>query len=162
MKTQLLGTRRLLQLFDPIPYRKLSSGSYGTCALGVDGSVRCFGPFDAAQDWFVALETIAASGVDLIDIAYGLGPGCGLTASSTLLCSKHPSTLASPPGVPVAPEVREIGGLARPREIIFSHSQNACTLGDCVQCWGLNGNGQLGDGTTEESADPVVVDWGAP
>ena len=62
---------------------------------------------------------------------------------------------------PDAPDVREIAGRAAPRRLgIGNATAFACAVGRCTQCWGDNVSGNLGDGNTDDSYDPVVVRWG--
>lgn len=149
-----------LQMFEPIPYVELSAGARDTCALRVDGGVSCFTPLPTHGN-AVALERIAEVGAPLRDIWLTGGFACGLTANSEVLCSRRGSS--SPLWAPVAPDVREIDGLAPPHRLGQGNANGfACAVGRCVQCWGDNVLGQLGDGTTQDSYDPVMVHWGGP
>ena len=150
-----------LQMFEPIPYRKLSAGAEDTCALSPEGGVSCFTSVPSAGGQAVALERIAAVGGPLRDIWLNAGFACGLTANSAVLCSQRTSWVF---WAPAAPDVREIAGLSRRalRLAKGNATSFACAVGRCVQCWGRNVTGNLGDGTTEPSYDPVMVDWGGP
>ena len=149
-----------LQIFEAIPYLELSAGNRDTCALRVDGGVSCFTPLPAHGN-AVALERIAEIGAPLLDIWLTGGFGCAVAANSAVLCSQRSG--AWPFWAPVVPEVREITGLAPPHRLGKGTPNDfACAVGRCVQCWGDNVMGQLGDGTTQDSYDPVMVDWDGP
>ena len=110
----------------------------------------------------MALERIAEIGTPLRDIWLDARFACGVTASSEVLCSAR--YWYSNFWAPAAPAVREVGGLAR-RGLRLGRGNSAsfaCAVGECVQCWGDNVMGQLGDGTTQDSYDPVMVHWGGP
>ena len=150
-----------LQLSEAIAYRKLSAGDEDTCALRLDGGVSCFTPVPWHGD-AVALERVAAIGAPLRDIWLTGGFACGVTADSEVLCSKRAGSW--PIWAPAAPDVREITGLSRRALRLGKGNATgfACAVGQCAQCWGGNVKGNLGDGTTEDSYDPVMVDWGGP
>ncbi len=50
-------------------------------------------------------------------------------------------------------------GLTSPAVMVTAGSEHACVLtaDDAVQCWGYNGLGQLGDGSTDDSNLPITV-----
>src|SRR5690606_22152231 len=46
------------------------------------------------------------------------------------------------------------------RRLSIGHAHSCALAGDEILCWGLNDNGQLGDGTTTRRETPVVVQGG--
>jgi alpha-tubulin suppressor-like RCC1 family protein len=105
----------------------LASGYAHTCALTDAGAVECWGYNGAGQ----------------------IGDG---TNSGPQLCSsEHPTPCSS---VPVT-----VSGLGSGVIAIGSGWDQTCAVmssGD-LKCWGNNGDGQLGDGTTTDSSTPVTV-----
>ncbi len=99
-------------------------------------------------------------GLDLITA--GIGHTCALTAKEGLECwglnefgqvgdSSFDDTL-----VPVDVVGIDPGGVIG----LVSGIHHTCVLTSAneVFCWGLNGSGQLGDGTTENRNEPILVD----
>ena len=96
----------------------ISAGSYHTCTVLDDGSVRCWGSNEFGQ----------------------LGDGTTIERTSP---------------VPVDLEGKSALGISS------GESHTCVVLNDwSVKCWGQNSNGQLGDGTTEDSSSPVLADMG--
>jgi alpha-tubulin suppressor-like RCC1 family protein len=52
-----------------------------------------------------------------------------------------------------------VAGLTSPIETVVAGEGHSCavTAGHRAWCWGVNGGGQLGDGTTTDSRVPVAV-----
>ena len=147
---------------DAEPYTKAVAGNGATCLLRENNVVACWEPFQP----HVAAGLVAAVGAapsTAISISLSGGPndiGCAVTQEHRVFCSNAlPGTST---WAPIAPAVREIPGLVAPRlvEQVMTNS-HACALGRCVQCWGENRLGQLGDGTSTPSDDPVFVKWPA-
>lgn len=107
--------------------RALASGYAHACALTDAGGVECWGYNTAGQ----------------------LGDG---TNTGPQLCSsEHPTPCSS---IPVA-----VSGLGSGVSAIGSGWDQTCAVMDsgAVECWGNNGDGQLGNGTTVDSSTPVAV-----
>jgi alpha-tubulin suppressor-like RCC1 family protein len=105
----------------------LASGYAHTCALTDGGGVECWGYNGSGQ----------------------LGDG---TSTGPQLCdSEHPTPCSSTPVV--------VSGLSSGVSAIGSGWDHTCAVLDsgALECWGYNGDGQLGNGTTTDSSIPVTV-----
>jgi hypothetical protein len=137
----------------------VSSGSDGTlhaCAATTAGAAHCWGANGSGQ---LGDGTVTSSGLAAVSVS-GLATGvadvvaagaysCALTTSGAVKCwgAGYGTT---PVGVP---------GLTSGVTAISAAEDHACAIvtGGVVKCWGSNAQGQLGDGTTTDSAVPVDV-----
>jgi alpha-tubulin suppressor-like RCC1 family protein len=148
----------------------ITTGGYHTCALISDGTVTCWGLNASGQlgtgDTYNRTVPVAVAGGALAnktvtDITAGRSHTCALISDGTVTCWGENSngqlgdggTTAS--NVPLAifvldnKNVTDITGG-------FGHSC-ALILNGTATCWGYNGDGQLGNGTTTNSNTPVDV-----
>lgn len=138
-----------------------------TCALTSTGGVECWGYNASGQlgdgtttdsPWPVGVVGLAG-GIIQID-AGGMGHACALTTSGGLECWGRNrfgqlgdgTTIDSP--VPV-----NVVGLSSGVAAFSVGGDHTCALLDSgvLKCWGANGKGQLGDGTTTDRSAPVDV-----
>ena len=141
---------------------KLASGDSSACALDASGAAYCWGNNDAGQlgDGTTANSTVPVTvdlpGKTLTSITGGLsGPTfCALDSSGTAYCWGYGySDVPAPVGAD--------GALAgRTLTQISTSGYHTCALDStgAAYCWGDNRYGELGDGTTADSALPVAVD----
>ena len=146
-----------------------AAGSH-TCALVTGGTVKCWGFNDAGQlgdnsttnrstpvDVWFEMSGFAA-------ISAGGSHTCALITGGTAKCWGYngfgqlgvDTTTTSPTGISSRPvEVSGLTGITA----ISAGGDSSCALvtGGTVKCWGANGNGQLGDGSTTSSSTPVAV-----
>ena len=139
----------------------VSAGGSATCAVLATGGVRCWGHNgygqvgDGTKENRYSPTDVAGIG-SAIDVAVGSGSTCALLAEGHVSCwgnvfddsgaqDVFPHSLTP---VPV-PDLDDARALA--------NGSSGCVLRDAgtVSCWGWNGQGQLGDGTTEPSDVPV-------
>ena len=137
----------------PSGVRAISTGGYHTCALTTAGSVVCWGNLLGSGTPKNSSVPVQISGLasGVTAISAGMVHTCALTNGGGVKCwgdnayrqLGEGSTTGSP--VPV-----EIAGLASGVTAIAAGSAHTCALTRTggVKCWGYNGHGALGDGTT--------------
>lgn len=148
----------------------ISSGSFHTCALLIDGGVRCWGyngigglgigaPGDSAstpqvvQGISTAIQVSAAEDYTCALLADGTVQCWGANFSGQLGTGTYDDWL---PAVPVSGITNAVsisaGGIG-------SGDGFTCArlVDGTVRCWGYNGDGQLGNGTLDDSSIPVTV-----
>jgi hypothetical protein len=140
----------------------LSAGVQATCGIARDRSLRCWGwnSFNALgtgthQNGAVLVpERPPAFGAELLDFHISRAPD---SAMSCALAGRTVQCYGRGTGF----ERKETGpaeGLVSPVQIALGYG-HACALeaDGRLLCWGWNGQGQVGDGTTRDAARPVVV-----
>ncbi len=160
---------------------QIAAGGYHTCALLDDGSARCWGENDEGQLGDGSVDNPKGStGFPLMLMAaapegpaavHGLPPAttirsrgdhtCVLDAAGAVACWGSSSGMGRQVDHP------EKRGKRRPVPVRDLHDATALSLGtdhSCarlrdkrVMCWGGNGAGQLGDGTTTGQTSPQVI-----
>ena len=168
-----LGDGTMTERTTPVPVSGLSSGvaaiaagDYHTCALTTAGAVKCWGYNYVGQ---LGNGTTADSPVPVA--VSGLASGVAAIAAGGL----HTCALTSAGGVRCWGDNRAgqlgdgttterhapaaVSGLASAVAAIAAGGDHSCARMNTslVKCWGQNGSGQLGDGTTTERHTPVVV-----
>lgn len=144
----------------------ISAGGSHACAVSATGTVRCWGRNNFGQigdgtttDRYVPTQVSglpsAASGVSA-----GAGHTCALLTDGGVLCWGYNgfgqlgdgTTTSRNAPVPVS-------GLSSGVVAIAAGAGHTCALlaGGGIMCWGYNGEGELGDGTTENALVPVEV-----
>jgi alpha-tubulin suppressor-like RCC1 family protein len=144
----------------------VSSGYDHTCALTSSGGVKCWGDNNFGQ-LGDGTNTDINTPVDVVDLTSGVASvssgydhTCALTSSGGVKCwgwnysgQLGDGTFAYR-NTPV-----DVVGLTSGVASISSGSGHTCavTTSGGVKCWGWNGYGQLGDGTTTNRNTPVDV-----
>jgi len=143
-------------------------GNSHSCAVLSDGTARCWGAgFDGALgngSWNSQVYPVTVSGLsDAYDIALGSSSTCALRTTGGARCwgtntygelgHGAVADTNSPVTVGVFP-IYLSNAIA-----IDSGFDNTCVAkgNGSMACWGLNGDGQLGDGTTTNRNTPVTV-----
>ncbi|HEY5920204.1 MAG TPA: hypothetical protein VIV11_00980 [Kofleriaceae bacterium] len=155
------------------PIGEVEGGCHITlCAVGLDGAVWCRGENDQGQlgngtmiesDVFVPVD-FGASPPQIIDIAVGSYHVCARTVDHRVWCwgdnlygslgIADPATRRSM--VPL--QVPFFDGSIAIDDFDAGCGQICVRSGRDVFCWGLNGRGQLGDGTLDNQFAPVRID----
>src|SRR5262249_12144547 len=99
----------------------------------------------------------------VVALAAGADHTCALRADGSIYCWGGNTTGQSGTAAGTTPVTTpaQVNGLGGPAIAITAGAMHTCALGVAasgtqVACWGYNGNGQLGNGTTTDSASPVV------
>jgi alpha-tubulin suppressor-like RCC1 family protein len=148
------------------PVRALTAGLAHTCALLVNGTVECWGSnangelgngtlVDTPHPVEVSTLPSPAAAVDAGD-----AHTCALLRNGKIFCwgwnieGQLGNGGGTDSDVPVA-----VTGLPGPAAAVASPGSHTCALlrSEAVACWGANLYGQLGNGTTSDSATPVTV-----
>jgi alpha-tubulin suppressor-like RCC1 family protein len=170
-----LGDGTTTQRLTPVAVSGLASGvtavatgAYHTCAVTSGGGVVCWGDngFGQLGDGTTTqrLTPVAVSGLasGVTAVATGAYHTCAVTSGGGVVCwgdngygQVGDGTTTSQRLTPVA-----VSGLASGVTVVAAGSSHTCavTSGGGVSCWGNDGNGQLGDGTTTmQRRTPVAV-----
>ena len=153
-----------------LPFSAVSTGYNFACGVTTGGAAYCWGDnvygelgIGTMTPSDTTTPTPVATALHFASVSAGYHSACGLTAAGAAYCwgwnyygelgSGSSATLDSFPE-PVA------GGLTF--TAISAGSGFACgiTTSHAAYCWGLNNPGQLGNGTTSNSATPVAVAGG--
>lgn len=133
-------------------FAEITGGDQSHCGRKADGTVFCWGQNDGGQlgDGTMTNRSVpvaVATAQRFVRIGGGRGGVCGLTAAGAAWCwgafMGNATTPQLIPGGRVFSEI-DVGG------------EHACGReGVDIYCWGNNVRGQLGNGTTTDSAIPV-------
>ena len=149
----------------------ISAGEQHTCALLSDGTVKCWGDNEFGELGDGNVDAIAATPVSVIDlsgvtaISVGDDHTCALISSGGVKCWGRASSGRLGNGslvnrlYPVDVKVELDGADLLGVNAITSGERHTCARVDFskIKCWGRNGDGQLGDGTTTNRSTPVDV-----
>ncbi|WP_374237913.1 protein kinase [Gordonia sp. 'Campus'] len=132
----------------------ISTSLYSTCAVAGGGGVFCWGQNNSGQlgdgteqSRRTPTRIDVRGATEVSTAAYG---GCAAAGGSAYCWGSRS-------GLPDKGPDR-VNGLSRVTQITTG-SANVCAVAgaDDMYCWGLNGNGQLGNGTTTASSEPQPV-----
>lgn len=156
---------------------ELSSGYEHSCARLADSTLKCWGwnAFGQLGDGTMNNQTTAVTVQGIVGAA-GIAVGglhtCARLSDGTVACWGDYSygqlgdvsaylasvSLSEDAGVPPGLPPVLIEGISDTVQIVAGRFHSCALLGNgTVKCWGANGGGQLGNGTTSNSPSPVTV-----
>ena len=150
----------------PVTVTSVAAGGDHTCALTSDGGVLCWGANDSGQLGNGLLENqlmpVPAAGMSsgVVQVAVGYAHSCALTAFGAVHCWGGNAFGQLGDGTTGSrPTAGPVVGLATGVSSIAAGANHTCALmtAGTVVCWGENGHGELGDGTTTQRSTPVPV-----
>ncbi len=152
---------------------QISSGQHHTCAILDDGTVSCWG-----YNWYGQLgdgtngnsankntptqTSSLGAGRTAIAISSGQSHTCALLDNGSVTCWGDNTDGQIGDGTNSnrnSPVQTSTFGIGRTAVAISSGNSHTCALLDdkSVSCWGNNGNGRLGDGTTTKRNTPTLT-----
>lgn len=146
---------------------QLTGGNLHACALTDSGGVKCWGANQFYGSVGDGTLTNRSSPVDVVDLSSGVASisslafsTCALMTDGAVKCwgSNYYGELGDGTTVDRYTPVNVVG-LGSDVSAISVGGEHVCilTTGGGVKCWGYNGYGQLGDGTTTDEKMPVDV-----
>jgi len=150
-----------------VTFASLSAGDAHTCGLDSSGQAYCWGSNSYGQlgdSTKVGSTSPGAvhqpAGVTFTQVVSGARHSCGLTSGGQAYCWGYNGDGQLGIGAAVQsliPAAVTQGGVTYTS--IYTEYQHTCALDSSGQayCWGLNGNGQLGDNSTTTRKTPVAV-----
>ena len=159
---------------------QVSAGNSHTCAVTSTGGVKCWG-YNAYGSLGDGSTTSRSTPVDvyansskntnlsnIVQVSVGSSYTCAVTSTGGVKCwgycqsgqlGNGSSSSGCSRSTPV--DVKAVGGSGNLSGIVQVSAGNshtcAVTSTGGVKCWGYNGNGQVGDGSTTTSSTPVAV-----
>lgn len=152
-------------------------GGGAVCAVTTAGVLRCWGSNfgnvlgdGSVASWRTSPVTVD-SGTPYLDVSLGQNHGCGITTANVLKCwgatnnnvgqmgdgtttgSNIPKVISSGTTYAKVSVYGMNGGLS-------AHHSCAITTSGELQCWGRNGQGEIGNNTTVNQLSPVPIDSG--
>jgi alpha-tubulin suppressor-like RCC1 family protein len=156
---------KVIGLGSPISAVSVNFGH--ACALTASGGVKCWGGNaygelgDGTTDNRLSPVDVTGLTSGVMAISTGYGYSCALTADGGVKCwglnyegQLGDGTCSAQSTVPV-----DVVGLASGVTAISTGTDHACAVlaGGGIKCWGVNSEGQLGDGTYNQRCAPVDV-----
>jgi alpha-tubulin suppressor-like RCC1 family protein len=143
----------------------VSAGSTHTCAILGNGTVRCWGRNGSGRlgngSNINSPTPVAVSGLtNVVAISAGASHSCAVLANGTGRCwgDNRKGRLGNGSSAAGSLTPVAVSGLTN-AVAISAGGEHSCALlaNGSARCWGRNGSGRLGNGSTIDSLTPVVV-----
>jgi len=157
-----------LQVFPALNWSIVSVEGTSTCAITVQGVRYCWGDNGSGQlgsstapdPQGVPVQT--ASSDRWVAVSMNSDSACAIRIDGRLFCwGNNPNILAQNSGSFTADTPTQVHGGGTWKKIVVAggYTAHACGIksDDTLWCWGYNGTGQLGNGSTSTSYIPVQV-----
>ena len=164
-----------------LTFSDLNAGGYHTCGVTSGGPSYCWGLNhwgeigNGLQGGNVLVPAAVSGGLPFTVIFAGIYHSCGLSSAGAAYCwgsnlrgQLGNGSASGPDNCPTYPNtgacsvrpVAVVGGFHF--DVLAVGHSHTCGLvaGGVAYCWGLNSNGQLGDGTTTDASGPKAVAGG--
>jgi len=154
-----------------VTFASVSAGDAHTCGLDSSGQAYCWGSNiygqigDSTKTFASAPVAVhQPAGVTFTQIASGARHTCALTSAGQAYCWGYNGD--GQVGIGAALQSLVPAAVSQPGGVtftsVYTEYQHSCglTSGGQAYCWGLNGNGQLGDNSTTTRKTPVAVSQG--
>jgi alpha-tubulin suppressor-like RCC1 family protein len=155
-----------VQTFEPTKIASLAIGENHTCVRKGNGALWCWGSSEFGQlgiDGIVSSPIalfVSALGQDVADVAAGSTHTCARTTTGTIACwgSNEGGEVGDGTNMD-APSPVELKSLGNSNTQIALGTDHSCSrrADSSLFCWGRNGYGQVGDGTTDNANAPVLI-----
>jgi alpha-tubulin suppressor-like RCC1 family protein len=145
------------------PATRLVAGSYHTCALLDDGSMRCWGRNSNGQigvgtlPWPLAAPQAVGLGGPASAIAAGGANTCALVGAQAKCWGKNDAGQVGDGTTTDRAFPTVVSGLSEVAQISAGDASCAVLGSGEVRCWGRNDNGAVGDGTLVNRLVPTAV-----
>ena len=147
------------------------AGNTHSCAILDDGSVRCWGANNYGQlgdgtriDRATPTVANIPLGRSAVSISTGAGHTCVIFDDSSLRCWGDNAYGQLGDGTKIErtlPTTVNLGNGKMALSVSLGQTHTCAILDDySVKCWGGNSNGQLGDGTSSDRTNPVLISLG--
>lgn len=145
-----------------LSFSKLSAGRTHTCGVTTGGTAYCWGDNSLGNSTGIPspIPVLVAGGLSFASVIAGYGHSCGVTTGGAGYCWGNNGsgefgngTTQTQSDVPAAVS----GGLTFASISPGRSFTCSRTTAGAAYCWGTNGNGELGDGTTLPRTLPVPV-----
>jgi len=153
-----------------LTFDSLDAGSVHNCGVTSSGAAYCWGADgagalgDSAMNTFRTAPVAVRGGLTFASVTAGSGHTCGVTTSGAAYCWGSDGSGELGDGLPkeiiALTPVAVVGGLTFASVTAGDIHTCGVTTGGAAYCWGDDGYGELGDGSTLNRAWPVAVAGG--
>lgn len=143
--------------------KSIGAGTYHTCALNTVGAVQCWGQnqLDGNASAQMSIPKAVPGLADDVEvIAVGQEHTCSLSNTGLVSCWGKNSFGQLGDGTSTSrDDAKPVSGLGAGIQALAAGGSHTCALSadGGVKCWGNNGQGQLGDDTTNQASTPKSV-----